>query len=127
HVNPDTLKLEDIFNINFPFCEHCGGRLIDVLLLEPSGCDNDGIINYQFTQKVVTVCSDNPYEHSLIKAESYNFTYDIPSYISEYQSVFDDGDEISPPIDLGTEISKYSISNLKFYRKNLNSNLMACA
>ncbi len=123
-VNPETLKMEEIFNINFPFCADCGGRMIDILYLEPSGSDKDGLINYSYNQRVVTVCSFNV-EHSMSKRESNFMTADFSSYINEYVYNLNFG-ESSTPLDIAKEIDRYAISNLKFFRKELNSNLMAC-
>ena len=128
-VNPDTMKLEEVFNINFPHCSECGGRLIDILLLEPSGTDNEGFINYSFSQKVISVCSENPYEHSINKKESDFMTFDIPSYINDYidylaTNPFLEESDNSPEIT--DEIENYAISNIKFYQKALKSNIMGC-
>lgn len=126
-VNPETLKLEEIFDINFPFCQECGGRLIDILFLEPSDRDKEGFANYQFTQKLIKMCSHTPDEHSTIIAETYNHTFDIPTYMKEYHSLFDYDDESNGPFDFTKEIENYSISNLKYYQKSFDVNLMACS
>lgn len=123
-VNPETLKLEEIFNINFPFCADCGGRMIDILHLEPSGCDNEGFINYSYNQRAVTICSFNP-EHSISKKETNFMTVDFSSHINDYVNNLN-FEESSTHLDIKKEIDKYAISNLKFFRKELNSNLMAC-
>jgi len=125
-VNPETLKLEDVFNINFPKCPDCGGHLIDILFLEPSGTDNEGFINYSYTQKVISVCSENPLEHSIKKKECEFMTSDIPTYINDYIGAHDYMDDLENPLNINGEIEKYAISNMKFFRKELKSNIMAC-
>lgn len=125
-VDPETLALQDVFNINFPSCAKCGGKLVDVLLLLPSDRDNEGYINYQFTQKTVSVCSSNPYEHNILGQESNYMTWDFNSYLSELPYSYDDHDESQQQsLDLSMQIDKYSISNLKFYKKQFGQNIVA--
>ena len=121
-VDPVTLKLIEVFNINFPTCPKCGGKLVDVVLLLPSERDMEGIVNYQFSQKVVSICSINP-EHRQIGQESNYMTWDFESYVSEFVYVLDD--EERSAADLSQLIDKYSISNLKFYKKQFGQNLFA--
>lgn len=121
-VDPDTLKLIEVFNINFPTCTKCGGKLIDVLLLLPSDRDKDGLVNYQFNQKTVSICSANP-EHREVGQESNYMTWDFDSYLSELVHSLDDEDQTNT--DLSQHIDKYSISNLKFFKKQFGQNLAA--
>ena len=121
-VDPDTLKLTEVFNINFPTCTMCSGKLVDVLMLLPSERDSDGLINYQFSQKTVSICSSNP-EHRQVEQESNYMTWDFDSYLSELVHSLDD--EVQTNADLSQHIDKYSISNLKFFKKHFRQNLAA--
>lgn len=124
-VNPETLKVEELFDIQFPACSNCGGKLIDVLILMPSGTDNEGIINYNFSQKAIQVCPNCHEQITELNEINYS-TWDYNSYLQEISAAFENGEDDQEASDLTKITDDYSVSNMRFYKKHFGPTLMGC-
>lgn len=101
-------KLIDLIPINFQFCK-CGGRLFDVVILNKS----EEIQEFSDSQKIVTICSEDPYSHYIIRKEEYNFLIPSLEVIVE---------ESSDP----KELERHAVSIVKFFKKTSQLNIVAC-
>jgi hypothetical protein len=101
-----THRLIDIIDINFPFCEECGGRLFDIVILTLPESQIPGLTD---TQKIVSICSEDPYSHFIVRKEESFF---IPDF-----------EEIDPE---DVDLNKYAFGIATFFKKRSQLNIVAC-
>ena len=101
-------KLIDLIPINFKFCR-CGGRLFDIVVLNQS----EEIQGFSDNQKIVTICSKDPYSHYTIRKEEYNFL------IPNFEAIIEEPSEHK-------RSNWHAISIVKFFKKTSQLNVVAC-
>ncbi|MDP8261700.1 MAG: hypothetical protein P9M13_00175 [Candidatus Ancaeobacter aquaticus] len=122
-------KLIDIININFPFCSECGGRLLDILILTSESKMPD----VSDMQKVVSVCSSDPYSHYYIRKESTDIFFNtfnaVSGAILDYEQF-----QISHikqkfrnyEAYVDNELMCYAIDSAKYFKKEFQLNIVGC-
>lgn len=131
-MDKNTNELQDIFNINFPFCKECRNRLFEVLFVTPHQKTSDSTIQYGMSDvSVIQVCPNDPIIHSkTIISESYGGISDFSTFIEELPRE----DEFN---ELGyrsykkykkmieEEPKRYGLENVKYFRKVFDRNIVA--
>jgi hypothetical protein len=131
-MDKNTNELQDIFDINFPFCKECRSRLFEVLFVAPHQKASDSTIQYGMSDvSVIQVCPYDPIMHSkTIISESYGGISDFSTFIEELPRE----DEFN---ELGyrsykkykkmieEEPKRYGLENVKYFRKVFDRNIVA--
>lgn len=82
-IDTNRRRVDRIVNINFPFCPHCNGRLVNVAHIGNTEFTNGGSPTQ--TQRVIKVCS-NDITHNV---EMGQFDYLLPSIADEQEYIAD--------------------------------------
>lgn len=122
-IKPDRRKVEKIVDINIPFCEVCGGRLINTVIVEGINYTRQGTPTQ--TERVVKVCS-NDLSHNIDYA---SFNYFVPT-IDEAEhhlceKYHDDQEYLQNKLDQLPD--KYGIDHSLFFSKKIDEKIHACA
>jgi len=122
-VDPERKEIDRIIDINFPFCEICGGRLINTVIVEN--------INYTRqrtptqTERIVKVCS-NDLTHNI---DCDSFEYFVPTIDEEEQYLLENyhNDPKYLQNQLDQLPQKYGIDHSLFFSKKIGEKIHACA
>ncbi len=117
-MDSKTSKLIDIVDINFPSCKTCDGKMFDMLILSDTDGTNQEISD---TQKIVSVCSNDPYSHCVVKDEEFYF---IPKFETIRNELVHDRDITKLQLDI--ELQKHALSIVRFFKKLSQNNIVAC-
>ncbi|HCT53712.1 MAG TPA: hypothetical protein DF712_14760 [Balneola sp.] len=122
-VNHERKEIDRIIDINIPFCETCGGRLINTVVVENVSFTLQGTPTQ--TERIVKVCSNDLSHNS--DYESYQ--YFVPTMEEEkhylYENYHEEPDFLQKKLD---ELpTKYGIDHSKFFSKKLDDKIHACA
>lgn len=123
-IDISNKKVDRIIDINIPFCELCGGRLINTVIIGNIEHTRQGTPTQ--TERIIQVCS-NDLTHNI---DLNSFEYFVPSMGDETTYLYDlYGHE--NPSELKKQLNslphKHGVDNSLFFSKLINDKIHACA
>lgn len=122
----DTTKktVDRIIDINIPFCDICGGRLISTVIIGNVEYTRQGTPTQ--TERIIKVCS-NDLSHNI---DFKSFEYVVPTMGDEQEYLHaqygdENPDELNANIDLLPQ--KHGVNNSLFFSKLIEDKIHACA
>lgn len=123
--------IEDLIDINFPFCPDCGeGRLIDMVVLLPENYNDEGEARWTNDQSLIGICHHCEYftEYNRISTHFlFDFTTEIKTAWENEQDAAEEtfGDTNLPGFDGDRIIQSHTARVLPYLHREFDKSIMA--
>jgi len=125
-VDSKNGDLQELIDINFPFCYHCGdNRLFDIALLLPEHIESPGSWSSTFDQVLVEYCPACGFsreKNRLFYANMWDFS-ELYEHIEEEN--YKRRSTNSPLLNAKDEVSKHALEINRFLKKEFDTYLAA--